>query len=237
MKRIMLFWLAGCLALTAETRHIKLYVGLCDNKTQGIAKVGEKIGDGDKPGDNLYWGCSDGVSRYFTRKNSAWKLEKKETETGDDRILERLTFRHKQKDAVMIAEAWRGSKLSEAMVAFEREGVSSKTDLIAFIGHNALMDGEIKPPSQKATEPVDAIILCCMSESYFGDRLRSLEINPVLTTSQLMYPGSFILHDSLEVWLDSGSKTKMREAAGKAYAKNQKISVSAAKGVFHKPEG
>ena len=51
-------------------------------------------------------------------------------------------------------------------------------------------------------------------------------------TKSLMYPGSFLLHDALEVWLRNGSKKEIREAAAKAYAKNQKISVKGARTVF-----
>ena len=47
-----------------------------------------------------------------------------------------------------------------------------------------------------------------------------------------MYPGSFLLHDAIEVWLKNGNKSQIREAAAMAYAKNQKISVKAARTVF-----
>ena len=51
-------------------------------------------------------------------------------------------------------------------------------------------------------------------------------------TDQFMYPGSFLLHDALEVWRRGGSVVEIRGAAGRAYARNQKISVRAATGVF-----
>ncbi len=47
-----------------------------------------------------------------------------------------------------------------------------------------------------------------------------------------MYPGSFILHDALEGWLRQENKEAIRDRAGRAYAKNQKISVSAGRGIF-----
>ncbi len=46
-----------------------------------------------------------------------------------------------------------------------------------------------------------------------------------------MYPGAFILQDALQVWIGGGSAV-IRAAAGRAYARNQKISVKAATGVF-----
>jgi hypothetical protein len=56
--------------------------------------------------------------------------------------------------------------------------------------------------------------------------------NPLLLTRSLMYPGSFVLHEAIEIWLKDGSKTQIREAAAKAYAKNQKISIKGARTVF-----
>lgn len=194
-------------------------------------KVGAKIGDGNEPDDNLYWGCSDGLRSYF-KASKRWKLEKRETSTGDERIFERLTFRHVSADAVLVAEAWRGSNLRECYVAFEQALVSGKQDLVAFIGHNVLMDTPIEPPAAKAAGKVDAVVLCCMSDTYFDTRLKTAGASPVLLTTQYMYPGSFILHEALEPWLAGKDRTALREAAGAAYAKNQKIRVAAAKGVF-----
>ena len=51
---------------------IHVYVALCDNESQGIAPVPAKIGDGDDPANNLYWGCSEGARPYFS-KSKLWK--------------------------------------------------------------------------------------------------------------------------------------------------------------------
>ena len=47
-----------------------------------------------------------------------------------------------------------------------------------------------------------------------------------------MYPGAFVLHDALEAWLSEKKAADIRDAAARAYAKNQRISVKAALGVF-----
>lgn len=215
----------------AEEKRIAVFVGLCDNATQGIVKVGEKIGDGNKPDANLYWGCSDGLKSYF-KASRRWKLEKSGTDTGDGRILERLTFRHVSGNAVLTAEAWRGSDLRDCYIACERAMLSGKNDLVVFIGHNVLMDTEIAPPAARAAGKTDAIVLCCLSDRYFGQRLEERGVRPVLLTTQLMYPGSFILHDALEPWLAGKDRAALRSAAGLAYANNQKIKTTAATGVF-----
>lgn len=215
----------------AEEKRIAVFVGLCDNATQGIVKVGAKIGDGNKPDDNLYWGCSDGLKSFF-KASRRWKLEKRETATGDERILERLTFRHVSAKAVLVAEAWRGSNLKDCYVACETAMLSGENQLVAFIGHNVLMDAAIEAPARKAAGKTDAIVLCCISDRYFRERLGHAGIRPVLLTTQLMYPGAFILHDALEPWLAGKDPKALRGAAGAAYARNQKIKTAAATGVF-----
>lgn len=227
----LLAFLLLTLTLRAEEKRIAVFVGLCDNATQGIVKVGAKIGDGDKPDDNLYWGCSDGLKSFF-KASRRWKLEKRETTTGDERILERLTFRHVSAKAVLVAEAWRGSNLKDCYVACEAAMLSGENQLVAFIGHNVLMDTAIEPPAAKAKGKTDAIVLCCLSDRYFRQRLGNAGVRPVLLTTQLMYPGAFILHDALEPWLAGKDPAALRTAAGTAYAKNQKIKTAAATGVF-----
>ncbi len=217
----------------AAEKRITVFVGLCDNATQGIVKVAAKIGDGDVPDANLYWGCSDGLKAYF-KASRLWKLEKSDTETGDARILERLTFRHVTANAILVAEAWRGSKLKDCYVAFEHALLSGDHDLVAFIGHNVLMDTAIDEPKEKAAGKTDAIVLGCLSDRYFRKRLEKAGARPALLTTQLMYPGSFILHDALAPWLAGKDRNALRNAAGLAYAKNQKIKTAAATGVFAK---
>jgi hypothetical protein len=214
-----------------ETKKIGVFVGLCDNKTQSIAKVNARIGDGDHADANLYWGCSDGLKSYF-KASQKWKLTEGATSTGDARILERLKFRHVKHDTILTAEAWRGSNLRECYEAFQFAAVSGGYDFVVFIGHNVLMDGPIALPASPAIRPTPVLVLCCKSERYFRARLEAMRVTPLLLTSQSMYPGAFLLHDALESWLSGGTATDIRNAAGKAYAKNQKISVNAALGVF-----
>lgn len=100
----------------AEKRTIAVFVALCDNETQGIQPVPEKIGDGDVPAANLYWGCSDGTSSLFKR-SSKWKLVKTERE-GLEPVLERLTFEHKTKDCTLVAHAYRGSEIKQCIADY-----------------------------------------------------------------------------------------------------------------------
>ncbi|MEN6627395.1 MAG: hypothetical protein ABFD69_14315 [Candidatus Sumerlaeia bacterium] len=51
-------------------------------------------------------------------------------------------------------------------------------------------------------------------------------------TTQLMYPGSFVLKAALEGWLAGESQPQIKSRAARAYAKNQNIGVKSALGVF-----
>ncbi len=218
----------------AKDKSIRVFVALCDNKTQGIIPVGKKIGDGDVPDANLYWGCSDGFGSYF-KKSKKWKVLESKSDISHQ-IMRRMKLKHVSADLTLTADAYRGSEIQQCLNDFEKAAASGEYDLVAFIGHNGLMDAplvEQKPIEGKST---DAVVLCCLSEFHFAERLRKVHARPVLLTRQLMYPGAFILHDAIEVWINDGSLNDIRKAAGKAYAKNQKISVKAATGVFAKIE-
>jgi len=214
----------------AAPMKVAVFVALCDNATQGIQPVPKAIGDGDKPEANLYWGCTEGFGGCF-RTSKTWILQKKEI-VDDKRIFERVVYLNDAGTIEVTAEAWRGSEIKACLTAFETALVSGGHDLCVYIGHNVLMDGPVDPPAAKAQKACDAIILCCMSENYFKDRLAKLGARPVMLTTQLMYPGAFILRDALPVWAKHGSFEDIRAAGAAAYAKNQKISLKAAKGVF-----
>lgn len=168
-------------------------------------------------------------------RSKAWKLEKTE-ENPSPEILERRSYRHASKDCVLVAEAWRGKNIHQCLDAFFANLRGRKSDLTAFIGHNGLMDAPVAVAPLDTATSTDAIILCCLSASWFKPHLEALKARPVLTTEQFMYPGSFLLRDALEVWLRNGPRSEIRMAATKAYVANQKISVKAAAGVFTKPE-
>jgi hypothetical protein len=213
-----------------ETKLVKIFVGLCDNKTQGIAPVPEKIGDGDLPMENLYWGCAEGVRTWFQRSPN-WTISAP-VNAPSEPVLDRFEARHKSRDIHLTAEAYRGSALRQCAEAFEAAVYSGDFDLVAFVGHNALMDFDLPPLSHNEPNGTDVAVLCCKSAAFFQDRIVILGGKPVLLTEQFMYPGAFLIHDAIESWSAGGSLAEIRNAAGKAYAANQKISVKAATGVF-----
>ena len=228
-----LFILLALTTSLAVGRHVEVFVCLCDNEHQAIAPVGKAIGNGLDPAGNLYWGCTDGLSTYF-KKCEKWKLVETIKPKECD-ILVTLKFKHHTGNTTLTAHAYRGDRMRDCLEEFyARTRDSGKEDLVAFIGHNGMMDNIVTIPKKAAEndEASSAIVLGCLSQGHFTGPLKKMNSNPLLLTRSLMYPGSFVLHEAIEIWLKDGSKTQIREAAAKAYAKNQKISIKGASTVF-----
>jgi hypothetical protein len=218
-------------------RTIRAFVALADNAHQGIVPVPARIGNGDDPDHNLYWGCSEGLRAYFSASRNWRRVSVQRFSRGP--ILERCQFRHARQNVLLVADAYRGREIRQATSDFLRAALhpsappAASPTLVAYIGHNGLMDfacPDIGTPRAASHRPT--VVLCCKSASYFEPLLRRDGARPVLTTTQLMYPGAFLLHDAVEVFLSGGDAEGMREAAAKAYARNQRISLRAARGVF-----
>ncbi len=172
---------------SAAEKVIHVFVALCDNKTQGIQPVGATIGDGDKPDANLYWGCSDGIQRYFT-KNGLWKkleTHKPQAENVDSPILRRIIFQHKRTGSILVADAYQGKHMKtcttnylnssygsykaviESKVLKRKLHIGAQADLTAFIGHNGLMDSAVEVTLVETPPKLDTMTLCCIADSYF----------------------------------------------------------------------
>ena len=129
----------------ASPKKIRVFIALCDNKTQGIVPVGKKIGNGNDAASNLYWGCSDGFGSYF-RRSKSWKIISSETDVSR-LILRRMKLSHKSNDMEIVAEAYRGSRnIKQCLTDFESAASQGNYDLVAFIGHNGLMDFPLPNP-------------------------------------------------------------------------------------------
>lgn len=219
-------------AFAVDERTAGVYVALCDNANQGIIPVPEAIGKGDDPDRNLYWGSAEGFQGVFG-KSAHWKKESaSEAAQGD--VMRTCTYRHASGKVVLTAFAYRGSAIRACIEDFEKALQQGTYDLVVYIGHNGLMDFSLSPTAATAgrAKTPECIVLCCKSQAYFQERIESVDAKPILLTTQLMYPGAFILHDVLEEWILGSSAKAYRTAAGRSYAANQKIAQKAALGVF-----
>lgn len=230
-----------------SAKVIHVLVALCDNVNQGIVPVPAALGNGEDPVKNLYWGAGYGVKTYFGRSASWQKLA--EIKDPKENVLERLVFKHRAQNVYLVADAYRGSKMRETITDFfaavsgeQLENVevnnltlqiSGSADLVAFVGHNGLMDFRFdKEIVKKDNNNRDAIILACASRQYFTAPLKKTNAVPVLWTSNLMAPEAYILHDAVEGWIKGETHEQIRTRGAAAYAKYQRISLKSARNLL-----
>ena len=233
----LLLLLVLTLTASADPARIHVFVALADNKSQGILPVPEAIGNGDDASRNLYWGCSEALKPVL-KSSSQWKLNRTESNPTAS-IIERVTFLHTSGKWELVADAYRGTAIKQCTVDFfaALSSDATGTPLVAYIGHDGLMDFALPETATARRGPGrDVVVLCCKSEDFFGPHLEKVGARPLLTTTQLMYPGGFILKALLDGWMTGESAEQIRQRAAVSYARNQKISEKAASGVFAAPK-
>lgn len=226
-----------------STKTIHAVVALCDNKYQGIVPVPVKIGNGQDPGNNLYWGCAFGVKTFF-KNSSQWKLLRQYK--LNDTLMERLVFKNTKSNYYLVADAYNGKYIKESTVDFFKYCAGNKKDtlqvkgisigiggnavLISYTGHDGLMDFSLNEKFENVDgKKRDAVILACISKSYFAAHLTQTKARPLLWTTGLMSPEAYTLHDALEAYMNAND---VRIAAAKAYSKYQKCSIKAAQNLL-----
>ncbi|HSI82356.1 MAG: hypothetical protein ACAI35_03315 [Candidatus Methylacidiphilales bacterium] len=103
--------------------------------------------------------------------------------------------------------------------------IGGDAELIAYIGHNGLMDFTIEPsslPVAVAGNKKPVILLCCAATGYFSEPLRIAGAWPVLWTTDLMCPEAYTLEAALDGWLARKSPSAIADMAAAAYNKYQK---------------
>jgi len=228
-------------------------VALCDNEFQGIVPVPAKLGNGDDPRSNLYWGAMYGVRSYF-RNQPGWQSVEI-APARDPRVLERVMFQRevtrngRKTRMLLVAEAWRGRNIADAIGHFLelnrgehaerlRTGnlefdAGGAAHVVVFVGHNGLMDfvAPTLAPARAQSAPHASVVLACMSESYFADLL-SRDSLPLITTAGLMAPEAYTLAALLDAWFSGADGSQVRLAAASAYAKYQRSSERATRRLF-----
>jgi len=245
--RISLFlWVFCCLAPKANSQ-----VALADNQHQGIVPVPASLGNGLDPARNLYWGAAFGIKAFFKASND-WTLLSA-SYGPKDTILERCVFKHRKSDTYLVADAYEGSAIRDAVTDFlyAAAGVDSKTisittgpeeikipvnggaDLVAYVGHDAFMDFQIGRISGQARNPArPAIILACASKAYFGSYLKDTGAYPLLWTTGLMAPEAYTLKAALDGWLLDENAQAIRARAAQAYDRYQHCGLRSAERLF-----
>ena len=246
-----------CAAILAEgwsqdsvPRTVHVFVALADNQHQGIVPVSARLGNGDDPGHNLYWGSAYGVKTFFSR-SADWILIRCQAKPKPE-VLERCVFKHGKTNTFMVADAYRGSEIGEAILDFfdaaagattpetisaqpsaERLTIGGGSSLLVYIGHDGLMDFKLPLiPKKKNDIHRDAIILACASKQYFAEALRAGGAYPLLWTTNLMAPEAYTLKSALDGWIGGETSEQIRNHAAAAYDKYQKCGLNAARRLF-----
>lgn len=239
-----------CLVLTApafseDMRTIHVFVALCDNENQGIVPVPAKIGNGQDPFNNLYWGCGYGVKNYFHKKSGNWTLLKTIKNPKTD-ILERIVFKHKTKNVYLLADAYDGRAIKQCTIDFLEASsgdftttitIDDKTiafggssSLVAYCGHNGLMDFSIDPDlTPKNDDKRDAIVVACVSKAYFKSYMQASGANPLVWSMGLMSAEAYTLSWAVDGWVLNETDAQIRERAAQAYNHYQKCGINGAR--------
>ena len=219
----------------AKPLVVHVTVALCDNASQGIVPVPAAIGDGNDPRTNLYWGASYGVKSWLKREK--WTIEK--AKSPHAAILERIIARKTiaGREVVLTADAWRGNRIRDAITTFLEQasglGDGAHADVVAYIGHDGLMEFSVTPRfARSAAPPPRSIVLACASHQYFGDHLLRAGSTPLLWTNGLMAPEAYTLTAAIEAWVRTNDAAAVREAAAQAYQKYQKCGIKGARRLF-----
>jgi len=223
-----------------------VFVALCDNKYQGIVPVPAKIGNGQDPNNNLYWGCQYGIRSWF-KQSKDWKLIAQYKK--DSIRLERIVFKHVTKNTYLVADAYDGKFIRQCTKDFllscsgklidtvnaraVKLRIGSESKLLSYIGHDGLMDFQLTDNFDNSDKRKrDIIILACYSKNYFSPHLNTANVNPLVWTTGLMCPEAYTLHDAFATYLNGESNEAVRTAAAKAYSKYQKCSEKAARNLL-----
>lgn len=249
MKKILLLLsVIVCLAFSKSdedaVKTIHVFVALCDNDNQGIVPVPSKLGNGQDPKNNLYWGALYGVKTHF--KNSKdWTLVKT-IKSDNPKILERLLFKHKKSNTYLLADAYDGKYIKQTTIDFLEAtsgrnefsisysditlSFGGKSGLLAYVGHDGLMEFNVDGNfTQQNTTKRDAIILACISKQYFKPYLEKTKANPLVWTTGLMAPEAYTLKSAIDGWIMDESDSQIAERAAQAYHKYQKCGIKGAR--------
>jgi hypothetical protein len=238
-------------ATQGNARTIHVFVALCDNEHQGIVPVPKQLGNGEDPANNLYWGALYGT-RTVLKKSPDWTVVTSE-KNPSAAILERVVFRHKTTNVYLVADAYQGARIKVAIEDFLNAaagnnhktlqvggstlGVCGAADLIAYVGHNGLMDFDVNQPApNKDARSKAAMVLACRSEPYFHSRLKQLKCRPVLLTTGFMAPEGYVLEAAVNGWLAGEKSELIRDRVARAYDKYQKCGLTAARRLFYSGE-
>lgn len=235
-----------------EPLFVHIFVPLCDNENQGIVPVNKSLGDGQNLRTNLYWGAGYGIKTHFKRLKE-WTLLSSQLDI-DSVVLERVIFKKKYPNGVtvfLVADAYRGDKMHECLTDYfaslagkkkeilELDNNNTKikafgeADLIAFNGHNGLMDSYAALFINEDNRMRDAVVIACSSLPYFRRHLNVARAYPLLTTTNLLAPEAYGMEAVIDSWAMLEDGKTIRSKIGAMYHKIHNCGLKGATNLFH----
>lgn len=225
-------------------------VPLCDNENQGIVPTSKSLGDGFSLITNLYWATSYGMKKFFV-KNPKWKQLEVTNFDPSDTILERVAFERTYDSGakvVLICDAYRGDMMEpcvydylNSLAGYKSDSINfggdylrinQDADLLAFNGHNGLMDVWADTVFAEGPRNKDAVVVACASESYFLPHYIMTHSYPLVNTTTLLWPGAMCLDRILQHWANFESEEVIANGAGDAYHEVKECGRQAARNMF-----
>jgi hypothetical protein len=231
---------------------VEVHVPLCSNE---IIRCGNaKLGDGDNPSTNLYWATTPGFGKWFARKDSGWTRTVHKTDakdTGDPDVLELHAYKRtittsaawrkqgapKSYEVQVVIHGWRGSAIDKALAAYAADVSGQGTDarIVAFVGHNRLMDLEKFDWPKAGDDIKGTIAIACHTKSYMKEDVPTATRVPLLMTNDFLFSNAAPLEAAVLAFARGGDYAQIRKDAATAYAAIQKREVKRVQHAFTNP--
>ncbi|HUJ58822.1 MAG TPA: hypothetical protein VLX92_10030 [Kofleriaceae bacterium] len=134
---------------------VQVHVPLCDNHL--ISCGNARLGDGESPGDNLYWATSEGFVGWFDRRGSGWRevLRGDGAAVGERDVLDlrvwqrtvatprawRVRGAPPRFSLYVVAFAWRGMAIDRGLAAYWHDLYGTGSRTIALADHTSIAAG------------------------------------------------------------------------------------------------
>jgi hypothetical protein len=155
-------------------------------------------------------------------------------------------------DVVVVVHAWRGTAIDRALDAYAREvsGLDERTitidggdtitaggaaQLVAYSGHNRLMDVATYPWPAPAKRATGAIAVACKTADYMEDVVPAPTRVPLLMTRDFLFANAAPVEAVVLAFARGGSYATIRRDAAAAYARVQKKPAARVFGAFTNP--
>ncbi len=243
---------------------VEVHVPLCDNELTrcGNAKLGD--GDNPStnlywsttPGLGVWFARKGSGWKRVVHLTS---------DTGDKDVLELHVYRRtvtasrawREKGAPrtfevdVVIHGWRGSAIDRALAAYAAD-VSGKgtreiavaddtiaaggaARIVAFVGHNRLMDLDSYEWPAAGSEEKGTIAIACHTSSYMKREVSAKTRVPLLMTNDFLFSNAAPLEAAVLAFARGGGYAQIRVDAATAYAQVQKREVKRVVGAFTNP--